>query len=216
VAFADQDDIWDRRKLIRASRMLLQCKAAGYSSATTAAWPDGRTSVLTQTGIPGRADFLFEGAGQGCTFVLSADLYRRVRDFITRRPELTRKLHYHDWAVYALARTWNLRWSFDPRPSMMYLQHGSNDTGARITAAGIGKRLHLIRAGWYRAQLHAVAELCSAAEPANPTVRAWRDAFLRPDGWNRRLAIARFCSQGGRRRMVDNTILLFGALAGWI
>jgi rhamnosyltransferase len=216
VAFADQDDLWDRDKLCRACHRLAAERSAGYSSATLAVWESGRQRVVRPSGAPTGGDFLFEGAGQGCTFVLTATLYERVREFITPHPDLTRQLHYHDWAVYALARSWGLRWSFDPQPSMRYRQHVGNDTGARGTLAGVAKRLALIREGWYRAQLRAIAELCSAAAPANTKVAEWRSKLMQPDGWHRRWQTARFCLRGGRRRGRDNAIVVMAALAGWI
>ncbi len=52
VAFADQDDVWNRDKLERACRMLAATQAAGYSSATVAAWEDGRQQVMKPSGAP--------------------------------------------------------------------------------------------------------------------------------------------------------------------
>ncbi len=216
VALADQDDIWNRDKLSRACRALAEDRAVGYSSSTVAAWADGRESVLRQVGTATPSDFLFEGAGQGCTFVLSAEFYGRVRSFVRDHQQLTQTVYYHDWAVYALARAWGMRWTFDSKPSMRYRQHGGNDTCARTTVAGIAKRLSLIKRGWYRAQLCGIAELCSAAAPTNATVTAWCALLPRPESWRRRLQIARFCLRGGRRRTLDNAIVALAALAGWV
>jgi rhamnosyltransferase len=216
VAFADQDDVWNRDKLVRASGMLTETRSAGYSSATIAAWEDGREQVLKPSGAPTASDFLFEGAGQGCTFVLTSEFYERVRRFLADHRDLTRRLHYHDWLVYALARSWGLRWCFDEEPSMKYRQHDGNDTGARGTLNGIVKRLSQVQKGWYRTQLQAIAGLCAAAAPCNATVANWCAALLRPDGWRRRWQVARFCLQGGRRRRRDNMIAVFAALCGWI
>ena len=212
VALADQDDLWNPDKLARASQLAAQERSAGYSSWTTAVWANGRQSVLRQAVIPTSSDFLFEGTGQGCTYVLSAEFYGRARQFLLGNSQLTPAIHYHDWALYALARIWGLRWSFDPHPTVRYRQHGSNDTGARSSASGIARRLRLIREGWYRQQLRAIGELCFAADPGNPTVTAWRAAL---DARNR-LRTARFCIRGGRRKRVDNAILVLSALAGWI
>lgn len=216
IAFSDQDDRWHHDKLVRACRRLLRDRAVGYSSATIAAWAGGCERVLRQVGIPTRSDFLFEGAGQGCTFVLTADFYTRVRSFVRRERNLTHALHYHDWAVYALARSWDLPWSFDPEPSMYYRQHGSNDTGARRSLAGMVRRLALLSDGWYRSQLCGIADLCAAAAPENPTVAAWRAMLRQPRGLKRRLRIIRFCLDGGRRRRTDRAVTVLAALAGWI
>lgn len=216
VAFADQDDVWHRDKLQRAHRIMSQSPCVGYSSATIAMWPDGHRAVLRQRGAVTRADFLFEGAGQGCTFVLSSDFYESIRQFVANHRELTRDLHYHDWMVYALARAGGESWTFDPVPSVIYRQHARNDTGARSTPAGLRKRLALIRRGWYRTQLAEILELCCAAAPENRVVFRWRSIFRHPDGWMRRLRIAAFCLRHGRRRPTDNLMIAFAALAGWI
>lgn len=216
VAFSDQDDVWNKDKLFRACRALTGTCFVGYSSAVTATWSNRSERVLKQEAASTPSDFLFEGAGQGCTFVLRADFYGRVRDFLVAHKALTKNLHYHDWAIYALARSWDLPWTFDPRTSMMYRQHESNDTGARRSLRGIAKRFTLIKKGWYSVQLFAIAELCFAAAPTNKNIEAWHSILLAPPGFRRRLQIVRYCLRGGRRRRRDTTILIFAALAGWI
>lgn len=216
VAFSDQDDIWRPDKLARACRMLSGERSAGYSSATIALWPDGSTAPLQQAHATTSADFLFEGAGQGCTFVLRAEFYGRVRSFVSEHRPMMREIHYHDWMVYALARSWGERWTFDSWPSVSYRQHGKNDTGARASMAGARKRLALIRSGWYRRQLEAIAAVCVAAAPASALVARWRSLLTGRRGWRRRLRIASFCLHGGRRKKLDNMVLICSAIAGWI
>ena len=212
IALSDQDDLWSSGRLLRAARRLLAGRAAGYSSATVAEWPDGRRAILRQSGAMRAADFLFEGAGQGCTFLLRADFYRRVREFLRAQPQLGRDLHYHDWAIYALARTWNLQWIFDQRPTLRYRQHAGNDTGARSGPGAITRRMRLIRTGWYRRQLAVIGDLCGAAAPSNTTVTAWREILTR----RRRLQTAGFCLRMGRRKLLDRAVVVFAALVGWI
>ncbi len=216
VSFADQDDLWNVDKLSRACRALATQRADGYSSAVLATWPDGRQRVLRQRPDCTGSDFLFEGAGQGCTFVLSASFYERARRFVAEHADLTGRLHYHDWSMYALARAWRLGWTFDPEPTMRYRQHGSNDTGARGDLGGIARRLALVRSGWYRNQLEAVAELCHAAAPDDPVIEGWRALLRQPAGPRRRWRTVQFCLRGGRRRMIDNGVVLLAACAGWL
>jgi rhamnosyltransferase len=217
VAFADQDDLWNPDKLRRAGELLAASGgAAGYSSATVARWEDGRERLLKLSGAPTTSDFLFEGAGQGCTFVLTAEFYERVRRFLLDHENLTRGVHYHDWMVYALARSWGLGWCFDARPSMQYRQHARNDTGGRGTVGGVTRRLTLIRNGWYGTQLRAIAEVCRTAAPSNATILAWHRMLIRADGVRKRMATARLCLSGGRRRTRDNAIVVLAALCGWI
>jgi rhamnosyltransferase len=216
VAFSDQDDIWHPKKLTRACEQLSNVRLAGYSGATIASWPNGRKSVLRQVHIVTNGDYLFEGAGQGCTYVLRAEFYREVRAFVIRHQAFTNKLHYHDWMVYALARSWEYGWVFDSQPLTSYRQHSLNDTGARSTWAGMTKRLRFISKGWYRSQLAAIAAICMTAAPGSPTVTAWKSQFLAKDSWARRLRIASFILRHGRRRTSDNVILILSALIGWI
>lgn len=216
VAFADQDDSWYPDKLARACGTIQAQASAGYSSATLAVWETGRTALIKLSGRQNRSDFLFEGAGQGCTFVMTAAFYERARRFLLEHAGLTPALHFHDWALYALARSWDLRWSFDPQPSMIYRQHTGNDTGARGSYGGAMRRLALIRSGWYRRQLAAVCALCAAAAPHGETIAAWRTILELRSGLRRRVQVMRFCLRGGRRRARDNIVVLIAAATGWI
>lgn len=215
VAFSDQDDFWLPTKLATAGKILSESRTFGYSSATIATWPDGRAVTLRQPTATS-ADFLFEGGGQGCTFVLHRDFYLRVRQFFLQHSAITQRLHYHDWAIYALARAWELGWAFDQTPTVVYRQHADNDTGARGTAAGARKRLALIRSGWYGAQLNAIAELCAAAAPSSPLIAKWSSIALSRGGVARRLQIAGYCLGHGRRRWRDNAVLILAGLIGWV
>ena len=216
VAFSDQDDLWNPDKLARGCRMLGSNTAVAYSSATTAAWEDGRETLTAISGPPTATDFLFEGAGQGCTFVLTRDFYERVRHFVAGHTQMTDPVRYHDWLIYALARSWDLPWCFDLEPSMRYRQHAGNHTGARGSFRGVIRRLGMIRRGWYRTQLEAIAGICRIAAPGNDLVRGWHRELMGPRTWRRRLWIARFCLRGARRRRRDNMVAVLSALCGWI
>jgi rhamnosyltransferase len=216
IALADQDDIWLEGKLFRACNSLIATGAAAYSSAVTAFWHDGRQKLLRQKSEPTISDFLFEGAGQGCTFVLSASFYGRLREFLLREPQATEALHFHDWAIYALSRCWALDWRFDEQASVLYRQHSFNDTGARASISGVRRRVALIRSGWYSRQLRVVAQLCRTAAPSNPLVAEWQAILLMRNGASRRWRMVLFTIRGGRRRLSDNLVLLAAMAAGWI
>jgi len=216
VALADQDDVWLANKLTRATRTLSQTQCAGYSSATTAAWNNGTTRLLRQCPCITQSDFLFEGAGQGCTFLLKTAFYQRARSFLIDNESLTKSLHFHDWALYALARSWTLQWIFDPLPTMLYRQHESNDTGARSSATGALMRFNRIRSGWYARQLAGIATLCNTASPENSVISTWNRIITAPPSLKRRLSMIRFLIRGGRRRINDRIVLILSAAAGWI
>jgi rhamnosyltransferase len=216
VALSDQDDIWNEQKLFRACSALTDAGASGYSCAVTAFWDGGRKAIMRQVDTTTESDFLFEGAGQGCTFVITSELYRRLRSFLLEHPAETASVHYHDWTLYALSRLWQVHWVFDRQPMMMYRQHGDNDTGARLSARGIQMRLGLIKSGWYTRQLSAVSRLCLAAAPSDPLIIEWDKLLSLPQGLVRRYRVLRFCMRGGRRRRSDNLMLLGAVIAGWV
>jgi rhamnosyltransferase len=216
VALADQDDVWYPDKLSRACRALQSTASAAYSSGTAAVWEDGKTVLLGPSGRQNVSDFLFEGAGQGCTFVMSGAFYARLRSFLLATPDVFEPLRYHDWAIYALARTWGLRWIFDPVPTMSYRQHGRNDTGARGTIHSVRRRFAMIRNGSYVGQLVAICALCAAAAPQREILTAWQACLGGHRTLRRKAQIIRFCLRGGRRRFRDNIVLMTAVLAGWI
>jgi rhamnosyltransferase len=216
ISFADQDDVWHEDRIFRGCSALNESSAQGYSSAVIAFWSDRRSSTLTQVETPTATDFLFEGAGQGCTYVLDQTFYRRLRAFFIHHKSETELLHYHDWAIYAVSRSWKLKWIFDQKPSLRYRQHAKNDTGARTSIGGVRRRLGRIKDGWYSQQLRTIANICLAASPGDPIISEWHDLLVQPYGFLRECRIAGFCLRGGRRRWSDNAILLSAVVAGWI
>ena len=217
VSFADQDDVWDHDKLSRGISMLVKSGAAGYSCAVTAFWNNGREMTLGQSNRLTASDFLFESAGQGCTYLLSGDFYIKARHFILQHTDEILSVRYHDWAIYALSRSWKLGWIFDEMPRLRYRQHSLNDTGARYTLDGVFKRIALLRTGWYGAQLRTIARICIAASPTDPTIGEWCNILYRTQSIKRRYDIVRFCiNKGGRRRSAETAIVIGAAIAGWL
>lgn len=213
VAFCDQDDEWLPDKLLRAASLLAQVGADGCSSAVLARWPDGRERVLGQCARARAADYLFEGAGQGCTFVMTARLFEGVRKAVRIARPLG--LRYHDWMSYAVARAEGLRWCFDARPGLIYRQHAANDTGARVSLAGIARRLEAISQGWYRDEVGRMAELVLAVAPADAGALRWR-ALAARRGPGARIARAAFLARCGRRRLSDRVVQVLAALFGYL
>jgi len=213
VALCDQDDEWHPDKLSRASDCLARSTAAGYSAAVRAFWPDGRVSTLKQSPATTLADYVFEGAGQGCTFVLRADAFRAAQRLMEQHRELLEPLHYHDWLLYALFRAQGQNWLFDARPCMQYRQHAGNDTGARSNGAGLMKRLRLIRSGWYGAQVETMARVCVAAVGSRGIgARCYLSLIdSSRSTLTLRLRLCAFVMVHGRRRFTDRCVLLLAA-----
>jgi rhamnosyltransferase len=216
VALSDQDDIWLPGKLRRAVDMLTTRHYGGYSCSVIARWPNGRESVVRQCPKLRDADFLFEGGGQGCSFVTTSTLFSIVQQIFQARQDLTAQLIYHDWAVYALARTLGVPWVFDTEPFIVYRQHGANDTGTRGSVAGLRRRLRLFLDRRYQAQVSAIAHLCLEASPENRILHRWVQLESRTNSLSRRLGKAAFCFRHGRRRRMDRLLTAIAALAGWL
>ncbi|KLD63203.1 glycosyltransferase [Dyella japonica] len=217
VAFCDQDDVWAGDKISRAAAMLDSQCADGYSSAVTAFWPDGREQVLSQNSNQTDLDFLFEGAGQGCTFVLRGEFARQVQRYVREHQELLGAIHYHDWLVYAVSRALGKRWAFDPEPSMRYRQHDGNDTGARGAFAGVRKRIGLISDGWYANQVRQVIAAISVLDTTGALIPSdFLSIWKRQRDLKRRVHLARVLFMRGRRRSSDRAVLAVAALLGWL
>ena len=162
VAFSDQDDIWNQDKLLNAVSEISRGGFAGYSSSTIAVYPDGSVRLVPNDAPPAPADFFFQGAGQGCTFVLPVTDFSRVRDFVAVNRAALEGFDFHDWFVYAYIRYTGGHWVFDPSPSMQYRQHAENELGANVGVNGAIRRFRKIRALWYRSQVLTISSLLAA------------------------------------------------------
>ena len=216
VALADQDDIWDTKKMASAVFAMSKTGATGYSCSVTSFWPDGRRQVLSQAPTQRAADFLFEGAGQGCTFVLRQDLFEKVKQFCIAHEAEVAMLHYHDWLLYLLARAWGGAWYFDQTSYMQYRQHGGNEIGSRGSVSAVTKRLSLITTGWYKNQVTAAVKIFKLADGVSPEVSYLDKQLSRRDSLARRLCIFRFVLVNGRRKAGERLIVAASAAAGLI
>lgn len=216
VALADQDDIWLPGKLRAGVTALASGSAHGYSCGVRPFWPDGREKDVLQCPIARAADFLFEGAGQGCTYVMTTALFQRVNKFCTENVELSERLHYHDWLVYLLARSWGMTWHFDATPWIRYRQHLGNEIGSRGSFGAITRRLGMIRNGWYRNQVASAVDIAASITHDDPLLNKFSILFKQHPNLLRKLRLFVFVVAHGRRRLSDRMVLGFSALAGWI
>jgi rhamnosyltransferase len=215
VALADQDDIWHPRKLIAAVTAMRESDAEGYSASVEAFWATGSTKLLSQCPSQSSADFLFEGAGQGCTFVTTTKLFRRVQLLCEKSPTAAAALHYHDWLIYLLARGWNCKWYFDANPCMRYRQHDGNEIGARGSFGAIARRLGMIRNGWYARQVKAAINLYKLTG-AHDSIPLRIESLMNSEpSVFRNLKLMLTFFKHGRRSFVDRSVLSVAALVGW-
>lgn len=216
VALADQDDLWLPDKLIGAIEALRKSGAQGYSGAVTAFWPAGEERLLTQNPSVRNADFLFEGAGQGCTFVTSSAFFSRVQEFCREFPQQSNALHYHDWLIYLLARAWSIDWYFDQQPLMRYRQHGGNEIGSRGGMAALTRRLQLIRNGWYRTQVLAAVTIYQLATDGRGEIETLSGLLQAKPALTRGIQLIPAILRQGRRRPADRVVLALAVSLGWL
>lgn len=147
IALADQDDLWNEDKLDKAIEKL-QEGYDGYSSNVEAFWEDGRKKVLVKNQPQQNFDYLFESAGPGCTFVISKQLAIGLQNFLKENQNQTSQMkQYHDWLIYAFARTNGYKWFIDSYVSMQYRQHALNDFGAHVGFSGFLARVKRVLKG---------------------------------------------------------------------
>jgi rhamnosyltransferase len=216
IAFADQDDVWDENKLISGINCLKESTESGYSCSTIAFWPSGKEKLISQSSKIRELDFLFEGAGQGCTFILKKEFFLEVQRFCIQNKNMTNHFHYHDWLIYIVARSIGAGWFFDKRSFIKYRQHSFNDTGAKLTISGIKKRLRLIHNGWYKAQLLLAVNLSKSISDSNLHLDTYDKIFKMDDSILRRFRLGLIVLKSGRRKISDRVILVIAAILGWI
>lgn len=155
VAFSDQDDVWMPDKLARHVALLQD--RDGVSSNVTAFRPDGLRTLVKKDYPQREFDYLLESPGPGSTFLISQRLFTAVRAVLDG-PDAPR-VDYHDWLVYAVARTQGWGWHIDDVSSVDYRQHDDNVMGANVGAGSAASRLSLIRRRWHRGQATVLARI---------------------------------------------------------
>lgn len=165
VAFSDQDDIWYRDKLANAVFKLRSFSYDAYSSNVTAFWENGKKCLVNKAYPQRRWDFLFEGAGPGCTYVLKADLMTAIKRHIIEVWELVQRIAFHDWFCYAYARSNHYKWYIDPIPSMLYRQHSQNEFGVNKGLRAYMMRLKKLINGVWIAQSMLIANVLHISYP---------------------------------------------------
>ena len=145
IALADQDDIWKEDKLEKAIQKLEQ-GFDGYSSNVQAFWGGGQKKTIKKNQPQKKYDYLFESAGPGCTFVLTKELALKLQQFL-KKGCFNQLDNYHDWLIYAYARTQGFKWHIDSYPGVNYRQHSANVFGANVGIKAFISRTNRVLAG---------------------------------------------------------------------
>ena len=145
IALSDQDDICKEDKLERAIHKLEQ-GFDGYSSNVEAFWENGRKKILVKNQPQQKFDHLFESAGPGCTFVINRKLALKFQQFL-KKGHFNELHNYHDWLIYAFARSHNFKWFIDSYAGVEYRQHDTNVFGANIGITAFASRANRVLSG---------------------------------------------------------------------
>lgn len=147
ISLSDQDDIWLPLKLKNAIHQIIQTKSSGYSSDIISWNPDtSELKRIVKHGAQTRFDYMFQGPGPGCTFVMKAASVIDLSKFLSSMTDSNRKkIWFHDWFIYSYFRANNKKWFIDSYSGMLYRQHASNVIGSNIGLKGILDRIKVLK-----------------------------------------------------------------------
>ena len=167
VAFADQDDVWFDDKLARAVLELSkhpQDQAVAYSCADIAT--DSSLKPLNQRSR--RIEFasfpnaLIQNVMRGNSIVLNTKATEVLRSTAVPATAGT-GVAFHDWWAYVVLSGAAARIVIDPKPGLLYRQHGTNAMGANVGLRSLVIRFKLLRSrqhqNWISSNLKALGEV---------------------------------------------------------
>ena len=171
LAFSDHDDIWQSEKLKRSENFLIS-KFDAYSSSVNAFNDKGKHYYIKKSHPQKKYDFIFESPGPGCTFLIKINLALDFQNFIKRNKSVN-KFIYHDWLLYAFARSRGYCWYIDSWPSVAYRQHSNNYIGANKGFYAFKHRFNIIFSGWWFNQIILLCDLLNS-----PSTKEFKAKYL--------------------------------------
>ena len=180
IMLSDQDDVWLPHKIGRACEQLegrdarptLYCSRLQLVDAElqpigfSPLWPRG----------PSFHNALTENIVTGCTAALN-----RAALQIVRQHGNARCIHFHDWWMYLTVSSFG-DVIVDPRPSVLYRQHGGNAIGM---GSGLGRYCAILRflrrTNWVHIMYAQASNLMDThGESLQPAQRAFIQKYLDP------------------------------------
>jgi rhamnosyltransferase len=153
VSLSDHDDIWSSYKLSSAIDDIKNTNSDAFSSSVLSINISkyGYTNpfLVQKHKTQRKYDYLFEGPGPGCTFVLSSRFIAHFKRFLMNITVPLDDLRWHDWFLYYFARMNKFSWFISSSPNMLYCQWGSNDTGVNKGMSAFIERFSWVFSGWY-------------------------------------------------------------------
>jgi rhamnosyltransferase len=176
IAFSDQDDIWLESKLDRAILSITNNNVDAYSSSFIAFWNKNNQRLVEKSQKQQKWDYMFESAGPGCTFVLTKDLASDIQSFISTIDNKEKNIAFHDWFIYAFARSRQYKWYIDDEAHILYRQHRSNVIGANVGFKAKLVRWNKMREGWFASEVIKMSEILGYSD-SWPIKKLQRYAF---------------------------------------
>ena len=214
VALADQDDIWFDTKLERHFGLMQSEQAVGVSGNVLALWPGGKTTLVRKNDPQTDFDYLFESSGPGCSFLLQTSFLQFFCSKVLAGVPGAREFEFHDWLLYAAARSLKHGWVIDEVPCMYYRQHDHNHIGANVGFFPALKRMRLVANKSYRSRVTDLIEICKGISGQSVVMHGSVHRLLKRQGLWSRVLRARQASQFRRSRR-DQLALRFFFLMGW-
>lgn len=171
MAFCDQDDHWLPDKLFRAASHIAGGGAIHYAARTIIADDDlhpltGSRHFRRPLGF---RNALVQAIMAGNASVFSPDAVRLLQQ--AAPAAIAARIPSHDWWAYQITSGAGARLIHDPRPCLLYRQHGRAEVGRNDTAMAMAVRLHKLLSGdygqWLRVNREALAPVADLLTPAN-------------------------------------------------
>jgi len=159
IGFSDQDDIWLEDKLIQSISTIKDTDSVAFSSNVMAFWESGKKHLVLKNQPQKKWDYLFESGGQGCTYLLNAEVYKNLRSFIKLNYDKLSKIWVHDWLIYAFVRSRGLKWTISGNPLVLYRQHESNSIGINYGISALIHRFKMVASGKWLDQSFLISNL---------------------------------------------------------
>lgn len=206
VALSDQDDIWLPDKLKASYRKIIQENSDVYSCNVMAFWADGRQKLINKAHPQRKYDFLFQGGGAGCTYVLKTKAALLFKEFLLHNWQQVNEVDLHDWLIYAFFRSQDIQWYIDPNYKMLYRQHENNQFGANNGISAAYRRIKMLKKGWYSSECTKISALVHNNCKSLPPI------FLESGFRNRLFLLKNICQL--RRSSKERAFLFIAILAG--
>jgi len=203
IALSDQDDFFLKNKFSKSIDLLNRYNADVISSAVKCFGASKK--ILKQSNKMTKYDYLFEGGGQGNSFIMKKLFFEEFQLFFKNNYNEFSSFYFHDWLIYIYCRAKKHIWFFYNEPLTLYRIHNSNVAGDKYSFSGIHERLFKIISGWYMGQIILANKISRLIDPKIPdlTKLNFFKFFL-------------LICLNGRRKISDRLILLFSYLLGFV